>query len=449
MASRSPRLSRFEQLAFESLQLVHVPILACLAKLGEGWASVRECRPRSRQLALTPVREGPGQLVLREIEDRDLGVLFEHWSDPDAIRMAAFTSPEADDRTSFEQRWARLRSDVSTTNRVVELDGRVVGHIASFDRRVTARSPIGSAVRIGVAALPRVPYRSSCSWTVRFTLALRATTPRRFVCIADSRSWARGGAHGRGEETDEVVLRLDAYHRERTHFRWHQKHEHPQRAGRPPGQTDCRVQRPLHSHRDARPPGTRHGMAVHQRTRTQNPMCELGWKSLGVLELTALPSIDEELWVPMVQETDVLLVNGGDPLYLCYWMRQSGLADLLPSLRAVYVGLSAGSMVMAPNIGEDFVHWKPPTGGDETLGLVDFFDLSAPGSRGSAGEHHGRRRKMGRRHAGAGVRDRRSDRHQSDRRHRRSRLRGALEAVHAPTRVPRGVGCQPICSAAR
>src|SRR5215211_133357 len=77
------------------------------------------------------------------------------------------------------------------------------------------------------------------------------------------------------------------------------------------------------------------------------PMCELGWKSLGVLELTALPSIDDELWVPMVQETDVLLVNGGDPLYLCYWMRQSGLADILRSLRAVYVGLSAGSIVMA------------------------------------------------------------------------------------------------------
>jgi dipeptidase E len=104
----------------------------------------------------------------------------------------------------------------------------------------------------------------------------------------------------------------------------------------------------------------------------RTPMCELGWKSLGVLELTALPSIDEEHWIPMVQETDVLLVNGGDPLYLCYWMRQSGLADLLPSLSAVYVGLSAGSMVMTPNIGEDFVSWKPPTGGDQTLGLVEF-----------------------------------------------------------------------------
>ena len=102
------------------------------------------------------------------------------------------------------------------------------------------------------------------------------------------------------------------------------------------------------------------------------PMCELGWKSLGVLELTALPSIDRKLWVPMVQEIDVLLVNGGDPLYLCYWMRQSGLADLLPSLRAVYVGLSAGSMVMAPSIGEDFVRLTPPTGGDETLGMVGF-----------------------------------------------------------------------------
>jgi dipeptidase E len=102
------------------------------------------------------------------------------------------------------------------------------------------------------------------------------------------------------------------------------------------------------------------------------PMCGLGWKSLGVLELTALPSIAEEQWVPLVQETDVLLVDGGDALYLCYWMRQSGLADLLPSLRAIWVGLSAGSMVMTPSIGEDFVRWKPPTGGDRALGLVDF-----------------------------------------------------------------------------
>ena len=88
---------------------------------------------------------------------------------------------------------------------------------------------------------------------------------------------------------------------------------------------------------------------------TASPMCELGWKSLGVLELTALPSIKAEYWIAAVQETDALLVWGGDVLYLCRWMRESGLADLLPSLReTVYVGVSAGSMVTAPTFGETY-----------------------------------------------------------------------------------------------
>ena len=107
--------------------------------------------------------------------------------------------------------------------------------------------------------------------------------------------------------------------------------------------------------------------------RSPNPMTELGWKSVGALELTALPSIDKDRWVSWVREADALLVNGGDALYLGHWMRESGLADLLPSLRdTVYVGLSAGSMVLTPRIGERFVHWKPPTGDDSMLGIVNF-----------------------------------------------------------------------------
>jgi dipeptidase E len=105
----------------------------------------------------------------------------------------------------------------------------------------------------------------------------------------------------------------------------------------------------------------------------RTPMCELGWKSLGVLELTALASLDKERWVQWVTDADILLVNGGDALYLCHWMRQSGLADLLPTLRdTVWAGLSAGSMVMAPRIGADFVGWKAPSGTDAALGVVDF-----------------------------------------------------------------------------
>jgi dipeptidase E len=106
---------------------------------------------------------------------------------------------------------------------------------------------------------------------------------------------------------------------------------------------------------------------------SDNHMVDLGWKSVGVLELTALPSLPEELWVPRVRETDALLVAGGDVLYLCHWMRESGLVDLLPSLtETVWVGLSSGSMVMTPQVGEEFIQWRPPGGDVSTLGLVDF-----------------------------------------------------------------------------
>ena len=102
------------------------------------------------------------------------------------------------------------------------------------------------------------------------------------------------------------------------------------------------------------------------------PMVELGWRSMGVLELTALPTIGPERWVPWVREADVLLVDGGDATYLCHWMRESGLADLLPSLPdTVWVGVSAGSMVMTPRIGAYFVEW-PSAPDDRTLGVVDF-----------------------------------------------------------------------------
>lgn len=106
---------------------------------------------------------------------------------------------------------------------------------------------------------------------------------------------------------------------------------------------------------------------------TTSPMCELGWKSLGVLELTALPSINREHWVAAVRQTDVLLVFGGDALYLCRWMQESGLADLLPSLReTVYVGLSAGSMAPTPVFAETFNEPQKPFVIATGLGLVDF-----------------------------------------------------------------------------
>lgn len=111
-----------------------------------------------------------------------------------------------------------------------------------------------------------------------------------------------------------------------------------------------------------------------------NRAAELGWKSLGVLELTALPTIRSENWIPAVEAADALLVWGGDVLYLTYWLRQSGLAQLLPSLtETVYVGVSAGSIAVTPyNCDAEFDLQFVPDGSemgqdaDRALGLVDF-----------------------------------------------------------------------------
>jgi dipeptidase E len=110
----------------------------------------------------------------------------------------------------------------------------------------------------------------------------------------------------------------------------------------------------------------------------QTPMTELGWASLGVLELTALPSIPESSWLPHLQRADALLVGGGDGLYIHHWLGESGVAELVPTLDLVWVGLSAGSMVTTPRLGRDFVIWTPPGTDrdtpevDRTLGWVPF-----------------------------------------------------------------------------
>jgi dipeptidase E len=105
------------------------------------------------------------------------------------------------------------------------------------------------------------------------------------------------------------------------------------------------------------------GMAYRALTGAMGgPLAGLGWKTLGLLELTALPSIDDDAWIPTVQESDALLVWGGDPLYLVHWMRESGLAARLPALdRLVYVGVSAGSIAATTTIGETYVDPPRPT----------------------------------------------------------------------------------------
>lgn len=106
--------------------------------------------------------------------------------------------------------------------------------------------------------------------------------------------------------------------------------------------------------------------------RDDDALVGLGWKSVGVLELTALPSIAPERWMPWVRDVDALLVDGGEARFLAHWLQQSGLADMLPELTGtVWVGVSAGSMVLTPRVGSEFLDWQPD-GPDDTLGVVGF-----------------------------------------------------------------------------
>ncbi len=116
---------------------------------------------------------------------------------------------------------------------------------------------------------------------------------------------------------------------------------------------------------------------------------DLGWQEYGVIELTALPSIPEDCWLPAVEAADCVIVGGGNSGYLCHWMEQSGLGARLPALLRdkVYVGVSAGSMVVTHSYqmdpvalaergiyrDADYEEDAPPNAGSaKTLGLVPF-----------------------------------------------------------------------------
>ncbi len=139
--------------------------------------------------------------------------------------------------------------------------------------------------------------------------------------------------------------------------------------GKPVGEsTALHIPTALHAMRG----GARQARRVIAAEEWRSPFSGIGWKQVSLLELTALPTVQRDVWVPLVEGADALLVDGGDPMYLAHWMRESGLAAMLPEWDGVYVGLSAGSMIAGPRIGDFFVDWQAPDGGDAGLGLVSF-----------------------------------------------------------------------------
>ena len=70
-----------------------------------------------------------GDVLLRDVEESDLPVFFEHQLDQEATRMAGFP---ARDRGSFMAHWNRILEDESVVKKTILFEGEVAGNIVSF-----------------------------------------------------------------------------------------------------------------------------------------------------------------------------------------------------------------------------------------------------------------------------------------------------------------------------
>ena len=152
---------------------------------------------------------------LRPLEDRDLDTIYQQVTDPESIRMAAFTAADQTDRSAFLDRTARLRADTSVSHRVIDVDGAVAGTIGFFriddqpevtywvDRARWGKGVASAALRILLAEIAERPlYARAASDNVGSLRVLEKAGFQRFGVD-------RGFAPGRGEEIEETILRLD------------------------------------------------------------------------------------------------------------------------------------------------------------------------------------------------------------------------------------------------
>ncbi|MCM4076398.1 GNAT family N-acetyltransferase [Paractinoplanes hotanensis] len=156
-----------------------------------------------------------GEVALRPIADADLDALFEMMRDPESLRMAAFVAEDPDDRGAFDAHLAKIRARPDVTNRVITLDGRLVGSIAAFvidgETEVTywidrAHWGQGIAGRALGLLLELVSVRPLFARAASDNLGSLRVLQRAGFTITGTDA---GYANGRRAEVEETILRLD------------------------------------------------------------------------------------------------------------------------------------------------------------------------------------------------------------------------------------------------
>lgn len=95
------------------------------------------------------------------------------------------------------------------------------------------------------------------------------------------------------------------------------------------------------------------------------------------VDIVDISAMSKKLWLPRLEQAEVLFFGGGNTFHLMHWMKESGLMEILPELleTKVYAGISAGSCITGPTIYnsvQNLFGEKYELEIKEGLNLVDF-----------------------------------------------------------------------------
>jgi RimJ/RimL family protein N-acetyltransferase len=153
-------------------------------------------------------------ILLREVKDDDLPIFFSQQLEPEANYMAALTTKHPEDRVAFNARWAKILADTTTTNKTILFNGQVAGHVSSFimfdEREVSywLGKEFASAALAEFLSLEKT--RPLYGRAVKDNLASIRVLEKRGFKIS---GYDKGFANGRGEEVEEVILKLEPLER--------------------------------------------------------------------------------------------------------------------------------------------------------------------------------------------------------------------------------------------
>jgi RimJ/RimL family protein N-acetyltransferase len=159
---------------------------------------------------------GAATILLRDVMEADLPILFQQQLDPVANQRAAFGAHDPADEDAFMAKWSRILGDDSITKKAILVDGQVAGNVLSFMAPWSGKREVsywlgrqfwgqGIATQALTELLACVKTRPLYARAAKDNLAsVRVLEKCGFTISGYDKSFS----DARGEEVEEVLLEL-------------------------------------------------------------------------------------------------------------------------------------------------------------------------------------------------------------------------------------------------